>query len=51
MFALVAAVVVVIVATTALARDEAASMNAADDATVGHSDIVTLIASSAAGEA
>ncbi|WP_406817546.1 DMT family transporter [Mycobacterium sp. M23085] len=47
-FALVAAVVVVIVATTALARGEAASMNAAapDDP----ADVVTLIPSRAGGE-
>ncbi|OBJ08031.1 hypothetical protein A5623_03800 [Mycobacterium colombiense] len=48
--ALVAAVVVVVVATTALARGEAASMNAADDAPDDQSDGVTLIPSRAAGE-
>ncbi len=47
--ALVAAVVVVVVATTALARGEAASMNAGspDD----QSDVVTLIPSRAVGDA
>ncbi|OBB85697.1 hypothetical protein A5760_06755 [Mycobacterium colombiense] len=47
--ALVAAVVVVVVATTALARGEAASMNAADDAPDDQRDVVTLIPSRAAG--
>lgn len=49
--ALVASVVVVVVATTALARGEAASLNAADDAPDHQSDAVTLIPSRAAGEA
>ncbi|MGV0049826.1 DMT family transporter [Mycobacterium colombiense] len=49
--ALVAAVVAVVVATAALARGEAASMNAAGDAPDDQGDVVTLIASPAAGEA
>ena len=50
-FVLVAAVVVILVATTALARGEAASMNASDGAPVAADDDVTLIPSSAAREA
>lgn len=49
--ALVAAVVVVVVATAALARGEAASLNAADDTPDEHTDVVTLIPSRAAGGA